>query len=197
MLKVDKSMESLCLYCSLWKYFDLLLEFLLLTLNRWMFLGSTFLMPVVNFDLKTWTANQDANKNSQSNSKKDSFIKKDFAQAKVKQKYSGQYTCRLPPALTIAMIIFSVAMKGNSCITWRFITEGYTTNPSHIFWSVFSNPSAVRNDSDIHNLLKFENLNFFHTINPFMVNVPIFYPLETKGLLVFPGSIKWKHPEMG
>ena len=43
-------------------------------------------MPVVNFDLKKWTANQDANKNSQLNSKKDSFIKKDFAQAKVKQK---------------------------------------------------------------------------------------------------------------
>ena len=43
-------------------------------------------MPVVNFDLKTWTANPDANNNSQSNSKKDSFITKNFAQAKVKQK---------------------------------------------------------------------------------------------------------------
>jgi hypothetical protein len=47
----------------------------------------------------------------------------------------------------MAMMTFSVAMKGNSCAMRRAMTFGYTTSPSEMFWSVERTMSAVRNAS--------------------------------------------------
>jgi hypothetical protein len=47
----------------------------------------------------------------------------------------------------MAMMTFSVAIKGSSCAMRRAITFGYTTSPSEIFCSVERTMSAVRNAS--------------------------------------------------
>lgn len=68
------------------------------------------------------------------------------------------FTCLSPPALTIAIIMFSVAIKGITFSIFLDITLGNTDNPSRIFCNVKSTLSAAKNASDKHNRLKFQNI---------------------------------------
>lgn len=54
------------------------------------------------------------------------------------------------------MIMFSVAIKGNTLSIFLDITFGKTVNPSRIFCKVNNTLSAAKNASDKHKRLKHE-----------------------------------------
>lgn len=74
-------------------------------------------------------------------------------------------TCLSPPALTIAIIMFSVAIKGSTLSMFLDITLENTVNPSRIFCNVNITLSAAKNASDKHKRLISKKKKLFKNLS--------------------------------